>query len=337
MLWLVLHRTSRQVIAAAESAHRIAQLDLTANVPVSGDTDEAGRLLGALADMQEHLRSIVRDINQQAGGLAGAVSQLTTESDRLAQAADQQSDAAASVAQAVEEVSASMGEMSSHAGHAVDISRQSGDSSESGSRVVHQTAEQIRGIAASVRKLATDMTTLESLSSEINTIVGVIREVADQTNLLALNAAIEAARAGEAGRGFAVVADEVRKLAERTAQSTQMIGTTLQKIQDSTRASATTTGESVQAAEACERFAHDAGDSVATIQESAQQTIAAIDGIQVALNEQAQAIHIVAERAEGIARTTDESSAVSHRVAESARALARLAEQLRTIAGRFRV
>jgi methyl-accepting chemotaxis protein len=337
VLWVVLHRTAVQVNSAADAAMRIAGLNLVEDVPPADSTDEAGRLLGSLAEMQNKLRGMVRNISDHATELAGAVTRLADESARLAVTSDTQTEAAASVARAVEQVSASMSEINGHADSALEISRRSGTIAAEGGQVVRRAADGIHKISDATRMLANNMGEQEKLSSEITSIVGVIREVADQTNLLALNAAIEAARAGEQGRGFAVVADEVRKLAERTAQSTQMIGETVSRIQEGTRTSVHATEDNVKSAKNCEDLAHRAGESVASIQDAANQTVSALDGILAALHGQAESIRIVAERAEAIAHVTEEAGAASHRVAESSRDLSQLAGELNALATRFRV
>jgi methyl-accepting chemotaxis protein len=165
----------------------------------------------------------------------------------------------------------------------------------------------------------------------------VIREVADQTNLLALNAAIEAARAGEAGRGFAVVADEVRKLAERTGKSTQDIASVIEKVQQATGAVVTRMERAVAEVRKGATLSKQAGEAISAIRRDASRVVGAVEEIGTALREQSTASTDIAKRVEQIAQMGEENSVAVEQSAVVASSLENLASRLQTVAGRFRM
>lgn len=195
---------------------------------------------------------------------------------------------------------------------------------------LHAMFERISVAGSSVEGLARS-------AGEIGGIVQLIKEIAEQTNLLALNAAIEAARAGEQGRGFAVVADEVRKLAERTASSTQEIAAVIGKIQDGTRKAAEEMEAGVRQVDAGVELANRAGATVTDIRNDADRVTHVVDDISLALGEQSAATREIAQRVEQIAQGSDRNRSIVANTAASARELTQLAQRLEQIAARFRV
>jgi methyl-accepting chemotaxis protein len=192
-------------------------------------------------------------------------------------------------------------------------------------------------VASAVSTAAATIRERENYSKEISAVVNVIREVADQTNLLALNAAIEAARAGEQGRGFAVVADEVRKLAERTTESTHTIATVIDKVQSGARKAAQEMESGVGRVSGGVELAKQAGDSVGGIQSATDRVAGAVVDIGNALNEQAVAVQELARGVERIANMAEENSASVRQTTAAADQLQTLAADLETSVARFRV
>jgi len=192
-------------------------------------------------------------------------------------------------------------------------------------------------IAEGARESSGIVSELGGLSTEITGIVKVIKEIADQTNLLALNAAIEAARAGEQGRGFAVVADEVRKLAERTADSTQQIGDMIQRIQSGTRRAVDAMETGVSRATQGEEMARRAGEAIDQIEQRAGEVMRAVSEIQLSLTEQSAAARDVATRVERIAQMTETNSSASRQTSTTAQNVSQLAGQLNETVAGFRV
>ncbi len=196
--------------------------------------------------------------------------------------------------------------------------------------VVSQVREGARASSSIVAKLV-------GLTSEITSIVNVIKEIADQTNLLALNAAIEAARAGEQGRGFAVVADEVRKLAERTSSSTKQIGDMIHRIQTGTERTMQAMQNDVERANQGEELARRAGESIGQIEQRATEVVQSVNEIHLALREQSAAAKDVAVRVEQIAQMTETNASASRQTSHNAGKVSSLAGRLNELVAGFRV
>jgi aerotaxis receptor len=336
LAFLTARHITRSLRAAGRFAESIAAGDLTQPMPRAGE-DEIGELMARLGVMRNTLHELIamisqnmRSLNQSAGELAGLAS-------NSAHTSEIQAEAASSMAASVEQMSVSIDQVEEHAREAHNVTEDSSAQSTEGGRIIHDAAAEMGRIADAVKSTAGTITELEGYSGQISSIVQVIKDIADQTNLLALNAAIEAARAGEQGRGFAVVADEVRKLAERTGKSTQEIGEMIGKIQQGTQravlemeAGVRRVGEGVQ-------LAHQAGDSVTAIRSSAERATQAVDDISLALKEQTVAARDIAQKVERIAQGAEENSVVVARTAESAHHLEELAVELNALAARFRV
>ena len=321
---------------AVASAEAIADGDLTRPVP-QGGRDETGSLLAAFARMQDGLRVMVGASQRSANELAQAAQELTAAARQTAAATVSQSEAASGMAAAVEQMSVSIDQVRDHAREARGVAAAAGEASRTGGQVVHSTADEMRQVAAAVNDSAGSIRKLENYSKEISDIVNVIREVADQTNLLALNAAIEAARAGEQGRGFAVVADEVRKLAERTASSTQSIAAVIEKVQVGARHAAQEMDNGVARVGAGVELAHRAGSSITDIQAGAGRVASAVDDIGSALDEQAVAAQEIARGVERIAGMAEENSAGARQTSSAADRLHALAGELKGSVARFRI
>lgn len=321
---------------AMQVATQIAQGELRVDIPNLGKS-EVGTLLDRLQQMRNRLYEIAFEMRHSATRMTVAAAGTADAAHSVVRDAQQASDAASAMAASVEELSVSMDQVEQNAGSARAASEQAGEAAATGARVVHDAATEISRIADTVRQAAQSLTELESISGEIGVIVNTIKEIADQTNLLALNAAIEAARAGEQGRGFAVVADEVRKLAERTGQSTLEIGRMVERIQNQTRTTAAQMGDGVKHVEDGVAAANGAGDAVAAIRNQTDRAIAAITEITEALKEQAGAtrevartVEQVAQSAERTAGAANESAATSHEMGAVAKRLADLTAQFRT-------
>jgi len=333
---LVIRRLRRRLREAGEAATAIAAGDLTRPMPPAGQ-DEIGDLVAKMAIMRNSLHELIAAVRQNVEALnrsAGALSQAATGS---AQASEIQSEAASSMAAAVEELSVSVDMVEENAREAHAITQSSATRSDEGGRIIHEAASEMERIASAVNSTADTIRELEEFSTQISSIAGVIKEIADQTNLLALNAAIEAARAGEQGRGFAVVADEVRKLAERTGNSTQEITGMIAKIQGGTQRAAQEMDAGVSRVGDGVRLARQAGDSMSGIREGAEQVTRAVDEISFALKEQVAAAREIAQKVEQIAQGSETNSASAAQTAESARQLEHLSLQLAAFTNRFRI
>lgn len=316
-------------------AQTIASGNLATQLTPLGQ-DEIAQLVVGLEHMRKQLSTVIGSIYQNVNTLNSAASNLSSAANSSAKIIEEQSDAANSKAASIEQLSVSIDQVGNHAEDARNLAILSGTQSLEGGRIIHQAAIEMTGIANSVVTTAESIRELESFSEQISSIVNVIKDIADQTNLLALNAAIEAARAGEQGRGFAVVADEVRKLAERTAKSTQEVTPMISKIQQETQNAAEKMEIGVQRANYGEQLAEQAGSSVIEIRDSADQVSHAVNGISQAVAEQVTAAREIAQRVDKIAQGTESNSTTAFQIAQSAQMLEQLAQALHSMCGQFR-
>ena len=304
---------------------------------VTTRTGDKSSLLYSMMVMRNKLREMVASIQTSAGQVGLAAEQLAQASTAVATASALQSEATSATAAAVEEMTVGIESISNSAQSARDYSRDASNLSKQGSDVIHGAASEMEKIAGSVEASSAIISSLEEQSQEISTIVSVIKDIADQTNLLALNAAIEAARAGEQGRGFAVVADEVRKLAERTTVSTKQIALTIDKIQNGTKSAVESMVDGVLQVRSGTTLTKLAGESILAIQSGAENVVGIVSDISNALKEQSLASAVIARNVESIAQMVEENNSSSEQAAAAAHQLEQLAQGLTASVKAFRV
>ena len=305
--------------------HVNASLDFTARAPVKR-MDEIGETATAFNQLLSKLQENFHSLIEGARTVASASREMNQASIQVSTAAGQQSEASSAIAATVEEMTVSINHVGDRATEAHQLAGKSGEMAKAGSATIDHTIRDIRSISQSVSAAAGSLRELSAQGERVGTVVQVIKEVADQTNLLALNAAIEAARAGEQGRGFAVVADEVRKLAERTSSSTQEIASTIEAMRRHSmqaaaemQAAESLVTQSVARADDTDRAVHEIGAA-------ATATAHTVAEISDAIREQGAASNNIAVQIERIAQMAEESAAAAAQSSSSAR---RLDEQAR--------
>ncbi|MET1068122.1 MAG: methyl-accepting chemotaxis protein [Pseudomonas prosekii] len=292
LAWLLTRSIVTPLNRAVQAAETIAGGNLTKTIEIDGK-DEPARLLGALAAMQANLRKTIEQIAGSATQLGAAAEELSTVTEEASRGLQQQNNEIEQAATAVNEMTAAVEEVARNAVSTSEASSQSTQAAREGRNRVVETVEAIQVMTHDVQNTSVMIEGLATQGRDIGKVLDVIRAIAEQTNLLALNAAIEAARAGEAGRGFAVVADEVRALAHRTAQSTQEIEKMVAGIQNGT------------------------GEAVSSMQQSNQRTQSTLEMARaagVALEQITQSIHLINERNLVIASASEEQAQVSREV-----------------------
>ncbi|NHC06067.1 methyl-accepting chemotaxis protein [Azonexus fungiphilus] len=318
---------------ATEIMERVAGGDLTANI----DRAPAGSLLHALGGMVGALRQMVTEINSDANRLVSNAEQIASASDDVARAAEQQSDATSAMAAAIEQLTVSSNHISDSARDTSQDSIAAVELSGQGSARVEQAAQAIQQIADTVADASNRIHALEERAKQVSSIANVIKDIAGQTNLLALNAAIEAARAGEQGRGFAVVADEVRKLAERTSLATTEIEQMIVGIQGDTVGAVEAMNAALPEVQQGVELAASASESLREIEEGARRTLGRIGEVADATKEQSTASTSIAQRVEQIANMVEETSDTIRGTATTAHQLQDIAVSLKQLISRFRV
>ena len=321
---------------AVTVATRVASGDLTHRID-SKSTDEVGKLMHALKDMNDNLSKLIREALENSDAVSSAATELATASGQVSSSSQYQSEAASSMAAAIEEMTVSINQISDHTHDAHSLAIESSARADEGGTIIRGTISDMQKIAASVTESAQTVQELAQQSEKITGIVNVIKDVAEQTNLLALNAAIEAARAGEQGRGFAVVADEVRKLAERTSQSTIEISSMIGKIQDGIQRVTGSMQAGVERVNKGVDQANRAGESVNQINQDSQRVVTTVNDINAALKEQSAATNEIAKSVERVAQMAEENNAAVEETTKTAHHLEQLAVSLQNTVGRFKV
>jgi methyl-accepting chemotaxis protein len=335
--WSVFRAIMRPLTLTCDTMERItADNDLTHRVELQSK-DEMGQLATRFNALLGRMHEALTTANGNAGGVLSTAAALATASSQVAESSAKQASATSATAAAVEQMTVSINTVSGNAEEAQSLATKAGENSVQGGKIIQEAVSEMGEIASTVSSASQVIHALGEESREISNVVQVIREVADQTNLLALNAAIEAARAGEQGRGFAVVADEVRKLAERTAQSTGDISTMIDKIQASASEAVQEMGRVVQRVESGKVLAENAGERMASIQEDSRRVSDAVTEISDNLKEQSNASHDIAKHVESIAQMTDENNVAAEEVSSNAQRLDHLAKETSAAIAVFRL
>jgi methyl-accepting chemotaxis protein len=334
LAWLLTKSIVNPLSRAVRAAEDIAEGNLTRPIAVDGN-DEPARLLEALVVMQKNLRQTIELISGSSTQLASAAEELSAVTEESSRGLQQQNDEIEQAATAVNEMTAAVEEVARNAVSTSEASKQSNDTARQGRDRVVDTVKSIQSMATEIQATSGLVQGLAEQGRDIGKVLDVIRSIAEQTNLLALNAAIEAARAGEAGRGFAVVADEVRALAHRTAQSTTEIEQMVAGIQ-------TRTGEAVQSmvkntdrTQSTLGLANAAGDALELITEAISQINERNLVIASASEEQAQVSREVDRNLVNIRDLATQSAAGANQTSAASHELSRLAVDLNTLVTRF--
>jgi methyl-accepting chemotaxis protein len=310
--------------------------DFTTRLEVTSN-DEVAELAKWFNSFMDKLQGILREVASDSTNLAAAGEELSATARQQAEGATIQSDQTAQVATAMQEMASTVQQISENSNQAAAASAKAAETARQGGSVVEETLSRMRLIAQSVGETSVKMQKLGQQSEQIGKIIEVIDDIADQTNLLALNAAIEAARAGEQGRGFAVVADEVRKLAERTGNATQEITGMIHSIQNGTNEAVTAMQEGTKQVAQGVELTTQAGASLRDVIDKSVQVGDMIAQIATAANQQAATTGEINANIEQIARITTGSAAGAQQTTEALRDLSALASALNRLVGQFRL
>ncbi len=336
LAWLLTRSIVQPVDQALRAAEEIASGDLTKHIQVTGK-DEPARLLMAMRTMQEKLRHTLERISGSSSQLAAASEELSSITDESARGLNRQNDEIQMAATAVTEMSSAVEEVARNAITTSEASKHSASAAQEGQGRVLETVSSIEHMTSEVQTTACLVGELASQSRDIGKVLDVIRGLADQTNLLALNAAIEAARAGEAGRGFAVVADEVRALAHRTQESTREIEQMIMSIQNGTEQAVNSMESSTTRAGSTLEVARRAGEALEEITRAISEINERNLVIASAAEEQAQVAREVDHNLVNIRDLSVQSSEGARDTTAASQELSRLAVELNTLVSHFKV
>jgi methyl-accepting chemotaxis protein len=320
-LWIIRSITKplNKVITAT---NRISEGDLTEEVEITSN-DELADLAKSVNNMVNKLHSLISGVIDSAQSVAGAAQEISATTEEIASASTTQAESAQSMQELFSELSVAIGSVANSAEESAELASKTTQIAVEGGNTVRSSVESMTQVSA-------QMTLLENDSNKIGDIIEVISDIADQTNLLALNAAIEAARAGEQGRGFAVVADEVRKLAERSGEATKQITSIIKVMQDNTQRSVSAVASGVTQS-------NETGKAFGEIVDMVRQTESRVTEIAAASEEQSAQTSEVMKSIEYISAASQNGAAAAEETASTSQSLAQLAEDLNTAVSIFKV
>jgi methyl-accepting chemotaxis protein len=336
LAWATLWGISQAVDALLSGGKRLADGDLVHRVAYRG-RDELGKIATSFNTMADHVQETIKELSKAVEQLAAAAEQTAAVSRQTSEGIHRQHLETDQVATAMHEMSATVQDVASNAASAAHAAEKADSEAEHGQKVVTQSIQVIDSLAREVEHAAKVIGELEDASATISSVVDVIRGIADQTNLLALNAAIEAARAGEQGRGFAVVADEVRSLASRTQHSTEEIQSMIEKVQSGARRAVEVMEKSCEKAEAGRGQVADAG----RVLEQITAAVATINDMNAMIASAAEEQSSVAEEINrnitNVSEIAEDTSDASRQNVETSHELSALANRLHTLVQRFKL
>jgi len=335
VLWIV-NSIIKPLNAAVVTADRIAERDLTVQVTGVNGT-ETGQLMAAMGNMVQNLRDIVSQTTDISASIAASSTELQETSEQIASGAEQVACQTQTVATASEQMSATSNDIAQNCHAAARNAKQASSAAETGAQVVAQTVEVMNRIADRVNATSRTVESLGERSDQIGAIVGTIEDIADQTNLLALNAAIEAARAGEQGRGFAVVADEVRALAERTTKATREISEMIKAIQGETKGAVSAMEEGVREVQQGTEEAARSGSALQEILNQINAVSLQVNQIATAAEEQTATISEITGNITQISNVVQRTAQGSQDSSVAAAQLASLSDDLSTLVTQFKL
>ena len=328
-------RNQQAIMRLLDEMGTLAEGDLTVKATVTED------ITGAIADSVnfavEALRSLVTTINETAVRVSSAAQETQATAKHLADAANQQAEQITSASAKINEMAVSIDQVSKNSADSAEVAQRSVQIASNGAQIVRQTISGMDSIREQIQETSKRIKRLGESSQEIGSIVELINDIAEQTNILALNAAIQAASAGEAGRGFAVVADEVQRLAERATGATKRIETLVQTIQSDTVEAVSSMEQTTTQVVNGARLAEDAGTALGEIEKVSNNLAGLIQGISSAAKQQSAAATNISSTMSSIQQITAQTSVGANQTAESIGNLAQLAQELRRSVADFKL
>lgn len=328
---------SRSIENILTEMNKFSEGDLTVQVVPEKTNDEIGKLFLGFNTVVQNMNQILQAVTEAVHATASASNEISSSAEQMAAGTQEQSSQSREISHSVEEMTKTIFETTAIASKAANASKHSGEIAKEGGKDVEQTIVGMNRIADVVNKSAVTVRALGKNSDQIGEIVQVINDIADQTNLLALNAAIEAARAGEQGRGFAVVADEVRKLAERTSKATKEIATMIRQIQKDTEDAVVSMRAGTQEVDRGKSLADKAGDSLKKIINYADDVVEMVNKVAASSEHQSLTADQISKNIEGISTVTHESAQGVQQIAVAAEDLNRLTTNLQELVARFKI
>ncbi len=315
---------------------RFAEGDLTVEFIAEKD-DQIGKLFNGFNRAIENIKSMIYKVSEAVSAAISAANKIASTTGEIAEGIDEQNNQSIEVAGAVDELSKTIFESSNNANAATEASNNYGNIAKDGGSVVNETINGMNRIAEVIKRSADTVQLLGKNSEQIGEIIQVIEDIADQTNLLALNAAIEAARAGEQGRGFAVVADEVRKLAERTTKATKEISSMIRHIQKDTVGAVTSMEEGTTEVENGKELTDKAGKALNQIIIGADSVVTVINKVASAIERQSAVSENISKNIDSINTISKESTSGIYRIVEAAKELNRITDNLELLIAKFKI